>query len=495
MNVNNFVWYWPIGGDYVATFLVPFAITTGLALALIFAGRQLVLLRPWVCMTAYAAMPVLGLLRPMTTHFGDPSSELMAYLQQRTQWKTGELLGTFPFYAVGRLVPGLQAATDTGIARALSVGGAVGSLGFFVLAVELARRPHAPRSQWFRFARRFSKTELGYFYLLAFASLPSFLMYAGFIQTTYVANIVLPWSLTLLVRVWPRRMPTGAWETLEARMARQLAAWSAIGVLCLCHGSAIVVMLGAAFAVVGRTVRATWRALRKSPSSSADWVVAMCGVASAFAVLTAMSRLTHWMTMAYPAVYRDPWIFRAAMGESRLLALRAITHAIPRWIPVLGQTHPTCGQQTWFFSRDWMLFAAGSLAHVTSLAPWLAWRARLLFSRAGSGALATRSSLHSPQPPAGLAASAILAAAFIACYSPHFSQPRDMDVIFLAGSVIGVFVIEHIAHSRRGEHASSKRAAGLTAVVAYQTVLLCASWVAQRGLDARPLRGVSLPWC
>src|SRR5262249_40991306 len=153
------------------------------------------------------------------------------------------------------------------------------------------------------------------------------------------------------------------------------------------HGAAVVVALGAASAVGHRVARRALSGVRVEAWRSTAWH------ASGAVVSGAIGTLNRWMTRAYPTMRRDAWLPCEGTAMQRLLALRAITHAFPPWVPLLGQEHPTCGQQTWFLSRGWVVFTLAALVQATPLLVLVAaigwYRLRGPRSQYGAGLLAT----------------------------------------------------------------------------------------------------------
>lgn len=486
---SNFVWYWPFGDHYARFFVAPFLGFAAAALLVLAVARFVPKARPAVCLLAFAVMPVLGIVHPMVPHQGDPWEwEMAYYVHERAQWKAGELFGTLPFHLLAHAFPVLHEVGEAPVAVALSIFGFVGAAGFLAFAVDLARGlgPSRfgipPGTPFFAFFRRLALGDLGCFYLLSFATLSPFLVYGGFVQTTYVANVALPWALLLLHRAL-RTMPSTGRLGLVASWASIACAWIAAHALVLAHASALVVLLGAlATAAWGAVDLLRGARTEPSPGLRAAWNLTLPA-----ALLLTGGRVVAAITLHYRRVVWTPWHAELATIAERILAARAVTHVVPRWVPWLGQDHPLCGQQTVFLSGRWLLFSVASVVQGSCVAVLLAFLLVGWVRRRAGGAGGPEAPRSDPASRRLIASWAILGLGFIACYSPHFSQPVDMDLLFIPGALLSIFVIATFARPDRTRW--------MVAIAIGQALLLGASWAAQRGLQLPAVRGVSGPWC
>jgi hypothetical protein len=463
-------------------------------------------------------MPIVGVLDPMVAHTGDGTGEIMSYILGTVQWKAGEMLGTWPFFLAGAALPQLRSITESHLAESLAIIGICGSLGFLALAVEFitgcwgegisATAGGHEGTAIGRYWRKFitvSEDQRGYLMVLSFLTIPILFIYGGFIQTTFFALILFPWSVFFAVRLAaglgkPQRL---SWYFTEPFIATLVAL---LGYLC--HSVAIVVLAGvfgvllvagvdrlSMFKLRGRSDFASL--LSSLPSKQAG--LGLCGMVAA---ITVYHFLFSFISNNYHLVYRDSWTMVGSVEKlyEKINAFRTILHAVPPWVPYFGQDVPTCGQQTWFFSVDWVAFTFGSLIHTSGVLFIIPFAAVLYLAP---------TKISFPKSPASryytvfFGIAAFLSLGFISVFSPHYSEPKDMDIILLPAAAISLFVIYLIG---RGVFATSAGQAGhrywgpykylLFALVIYQLLMLCGAFSAQSGWgNSLFIRGVSTPYC
>lgn len=380
-------------------------------------------LRPWLLAIGSALFPLYGLLFPLVEHGGDPSFELLEYFWATgPAYKGGEVLGTLPFYALGRALRGLgqfSRTSDLDFTRLLSVIGVIGAAGLWCLAVRVScgglTRP-------FRLRLRHDRTR----WILACAVVfqPIGIMLAGFVQTTYVLSVLAPWVVLAFVSAFSRGMP---------RVGPSILAITLAAIAYFAHGVAVTILLAIAAGLATLSLRA---------------IVARAWSAAARAMLLLLFLLITYrlLTGAINAVIRTyhlggklfPWADEFGSLQAALSGFQTITHKWPAWMP-FATPWTTCGQQTALFSGAWLLFSFGAVTHVSNLPALVAcarrWRT------------ACRASTSSAFIPFAIAS----ALGFVLAYSPHYSYPQDLDIILFPGLVMSSLSLVGLASGTASE--------------------------------------------
>jgi hypothetical protein len=432
--VSNYLWFWPSDAWHALTFLSYALIPLSLFLAVFLLGERFPGRRRELRTLAAFLMPLLGLAYPMIGHTGDGNWEILQYLAgARFQFKAGEELGTLPLHVLARWLGPFS--VTSAIRLFCLIAAAVAGPGLLFLLKQICvmrEKVGAPTLSW-----PLSLTVI---------CQPIVLMYAGFLQTTFLLACVAPWVVGLLIRA----------TTPDADQKWRLLAAVALGCAFLIHGVALTAIV--AFLLFWLAFSIDQRSHLAGITTHALAVVAVLAITVVAGERTvyALAQYRHWQ------VYRDPWTVPVHSIWDKWMALQHLLNGFPAWLWANAPCIP--GQPTTFFSVDWLLLTGAAVFHVVSV-PALVWAGAALPSSGRMRWLFL-----------GCLASCL---GFIAVYGPHYSYPGDLDVILFPGFLLTVVVVG-VGFREDGGGAGSRRE---WLVFVYSVVCLSGIWGLQYSYD------------